>query len=223
MKTFEDALSALNGLEGGSELVEAVKSHVGKSNNEAKNLRDRLKTTSDRLKKVSDFVGVDPELDDIDGALEDAKKKIPNPDKYENEIKKVRADLDKVLKERDDERSKRQKSEVNSALTQLLTENKVLPTVSKGLNDVLSMRVKISEDGKPVYVADDGSEIAVADGVKAYLAANPGFVSNDQKGGAGGKGGDGGSGAKSMQRSEFDALSPKARAEFATTGGEVKD
>ena len=79
-KSISDALAALEGLEGGEELVQAVQAELSKKNNEAKNLRDRSKgaetkqaETLAKLQKVATSLGIDLEAEDFDGVLEGQK------------------------------------------------------------------------------------------------------------------------------------------------------
>ena len=226
MKTLEDALSALEALENGTELVEAVKGHTSKINNEAKNLRDRLKAaeaTAGTVKKFYDLHGLTDEIDDIDSAIEQIKnKQSQSGNQSAQQLKALEARLKTLEQERDKAINDSRKERAGSELTKLLTENEVRRDVFGGLKDVLMLRVQFDEDGKPVYKDDDGVNIPVNDGVKKYLSANPGFLTNNQNPGGGGNGGRGD--GKTMTRSDFDAMpSSKARAAFVTDGGTVVD
>ena len=225
-KRYEEALAALAGVDGGVELVEAVKGQVGKVSNEAKNLRDRLKTAevkAGHLKKFYDLHGLADDSDDIDSTIEQIKTKMAQSGKTsETQMKTLETRLRALETERDSAIAESRKERASSELTKLLNESKVLPTVFGGLKDVLMTKVKFGDDGKPVYVSDDGTDIPVTDGVKKYLTANPGFVSNVQQSGNGGKG-DNAGGSLSLKQEEIAKLPPKERAEFFAKGGTPAD
>lgn len=100
-KTISDALSALEGLEGGEELVQAVQAELSKKNNEAKNLRDRSKgveakhtEATAKLQKLATTLGFDLEADDIDTVLEGHKKVVEDL-KKELTVAKTQGDQSK--------------------------------------------------------------------------------------------------------------------------------
>lgn len=100
-KNISDALAALEGLEGGEELVQAVQAELSKKNNEAKNLRDRSKAAETKvtaheakLQKLASTLGFDLEADDIDTVLE-GQKKIVEDLKKELTVAKTQGDQSK--------------------------------------------------------------------------------------------------------------------------------
>lgn len=222
MKTFEETLAFLATVEGGEEYADAVKGHVSKVNNEAKNLRDRLKisiSASEKLKKLAEIHGIADDVEDFDSEIDKIKEKLSNAGKGESvKISQLEKRLNILEKEKAEAIAEARGQKVNTSLTTLLTEMKVLPTVLSGVRDVLSTRIKHRDNGESYFSGDDGAELSLQDGVKNYLSVNTGFVQNTQKGGGGTKD-NGGSGAKSMNRSDWDKLPAREKASFINEGG----
>jgi hypothetical protein len=223
-KQISDALAALEGLEGGEELVQAVQAELSKKNNEAKNLRDRSKgaetkqaETLAKLQKVAASLGLDLEAEDFDGVLEGQKKVVEDLKKEltvaktqgdqskQEEIRKalteaqeakdqttkLQKELDKRSKEVADlgtkystEKEKRLAILKTQGLTQALIDSKaVKPSV---ISKMLLQNVKVDEaTDELLFVDEKGAEVSLAEGVKAFLGANPEFVANVQNPGAG--------------------------------------
>lgn len=142
-KSISDALAALEGLEGGEELVQAVQAELSKKNNEAKNLRDRSKAADTKvavheakLQKLATTIGFDLEADDIDTVLEGQKKVV---DDLKRELVTAKATGDQSKQE-----------EIRKALTdaQVATEqaSKIQKELDKRTKEVTDMTAKYTAE-----------------------------------------------------------------------------
>lgn len=115
----------------------------------------------------------------------------------QRENSRLKTDLETANKTTTEERGKRQGLLREREVLAALTANKALkPQV---LAKIVAGNVKFLEDESMVYV-DGDQEITIADGVKAFLAANPEFVEGAQRPGAGGGTGGGGGGKDGILR-----------------------
>ena len=85
------------------------------------------------------------------------------------------------------ERDKRIKISINTQLMSELTKgNAIMPET---FAQVLAGSVAAKDDDSLVFMGKDNKEISIADGVKAWLEANPNVVKNNIQPGAGSKAG----------------------------------
>ena len=161
-KNISDALAALEGLEGGEELVQAVQAELSKKNNEAKNLRDRSKAADTKiaaheatLQKLATNLGFDLEADDIDTVLE-GQKKVVEDLKKELTVAKTQGDQSK-------------QEEIRKALTdaQVATEQatklqKELDKKDKEVKD-LATKYTIEKDKRITILKTQGLTQALSD------------------------------------------------------------
>ena len=183
MPTLADALKALEAVEGGSELVAAVKGEMTVLRKEAGNYRTRAKT-------LADHIGVDASAEDLESSLAEVKAKTSTKGgKTDPEVEARLQTLQKTLegwqKKAEDAENKRIQTETRSVLKDALAKNKALRP--DDLTELLAGRVRI-EDGKPQFIAEDGQALSVADGVAAWLKGRPDFVVSSQSPGPGGAG-----------------------------------
>lgn len=217
--TFAEAIAKLTATEGGEDVVAAIQAEMTKKNNEAKNLRDKSKQTEADLKaakaarkELLKTIGVDEEDADgedfdLDNALEAYTNKLlegkgkgkdsPEFVELQKQVKTLNKSVEKLSTENtefkaaaESERGKRHGTLKENALIKSLEEGKA---VKPGfLAKSLLSQVRIDEvDGKDVlvYVAEDGEEHSIKDGIAAFLTANPELVVNGQNGGGGTNGG----------------------------------
>lgn len=219
-KTLEEALAALETAENGAELVDAVKTELSKKNSEAKGLRDRVKAADVKLKKLEKLTSAfeldgvdDEELDEKINAIKTKQKTAKSPE----EVSRLEKRIKLLEEEATNAKVEARKSKVDSALSKVLHDAKVVESVFGGLKDVLSTRIRFKDDGS--YFFDvDGEEKTLEDGVKGYLAANPGFVKNEQAPGSGGGTGKRAPGGKVMKETEFLALPHDQRMALSKEG-----
>lgn len=226
--TLEQLLEALGKLPEGSKFAEALKALIAAKEAELgqqkaqfktltktlKDTEDKLKATTSRLEQFHDYTGIADDVEDLETALADLKaqaeknggKNTPeiaqlqrDNAKLQRELKKNTESLATFEKLANEERGKRQTSERNRALLAALTEHKAVKPDQ--LLKILADKVKVNDDDSLTFTKDDGEEIEVAIGVKAWLDANPEFVENAQNRGAGG--GNGANGGKNGEVGAF--------------------
>jgi len=213
-------------------VVKSLAGEITKKNNEAANLRKRAKTAEDSItalndnfSKVATFIGLDLEDEntDLDTALEAYKQKQaqiqdpnggkgqPSPEvaKLTSDLAQLQRDMKKLSTEKEtfaqtaaQEKAKRIELLRDAALQKELANGKaVKPDL---LAKILQSNIKLVEDGSDsfVFIADDGSEVTVQEGVKSFLDTNPDFVINSGRPGSG----SGGAGGKEIT---LDNLSPE--------------
>lgn len=223
--TREEFLKALKALENGTDLVAfyeesetASKEEVGKRNRENQNLRTRLKAaeesatlTKEKLESIMTKLGLDADSD-ITSAEAAVDKLIAGKGGNEsvNALQKrierlereKKTETEKLKADTAAERAKRHDMIRLKDLQDALTANKAAQPGQ--LAQLLLAKTKVrEEDDSVVYVNEKGEEIAISDGVKAYLDAYPEFRINDQRGGAGSGGGTGAGGGKVDTGVEF--------------------
>ncbi|TWH48547.1 hypothetical protein [Sporomusa sp. KB1] len=243
--TLEELLAALAKLPEGSKFAEALKAiiaakeaELNQKGNQYKTLtktlqgtEEKFKKATERLEKFHDHTGVADDVEDLEAALADLKAKqeealknggkgAPEIAQLQGEIAKLRRDLKKATdaqltfeKTATEERAKRHNSERNRELLAALTEHKAIKPDQ--LLKILSDKVKITDDDSVVFVKDDGDEIKVSDGVKAWLDTNPEFLANNQNPGAGSGGGGGNGGKPSFAESLLKSNQPTERLQQA--------
>jgi len=222
MPSLEDAIKVLEGQENGSDLVGVVNSAIEaernkgleartKANNEAKNLRDRLKAT-EPLSKALGVLGFDPEADDADplefadtiqATIDKAKKgelpdgyditKHPDYRKLQRDAQKAAEQLNEVTTERDGLLTERNRGKIRNALNKALRDengNEVLYATGAVIDNlILTNRVGLSECGEVVFASNDGEEIDFDTGLRAVLDENKSALRNPQRPGGGSGGG----------------------------------
>lgn len=231
--TLEELLKALEAAENGSEMTEVVKglqAEITKKNNEAKNLRERLKASETdsaalkgRFEKVASHIGLNLEegieLEEALAKFDEARKGSPSGDPKElvelrSDIQRMKRELEKIQKEKDkaaeiavQERDRRIKTDRDRKLSEALSSAKAISP--NKLVRLLADNVKILDDDSMVFIGEDGEELDLKEGVTAFLKDNPEFVMNDQRAGGGsGGGGDGGRG-KTYSKAEIEAMTPE--------------
>lgn len=215
-KSLEEITKALEGLEEGADFIAGLQSLTGeikKKNNEAQNLRTRLKTTEDNITAVNDkfskvaaFIGLEDEVEDIEAALEALKQKqadggkkgqpVPEVAELTSQLNQLKRDMKKLSEDKStfekvagEEKNKRQSVLRDLALQKALVAGKAIKP--DRLAKMLVGNIKIAEDDAMIFISDDGTEVTVEEGVKSFLTENPEFVINAQNPGGGGGGGNG--------------------------------
>lgn len=226
--TLEELLAALTKLPEGSKFAEALKAIIAAKEAELnqkgmqfKSLTKTLKETEEKLKKATerleqfhDHTGIADDVEDLEAALAELKthaeknggQNAPEIAQLQKDFAKLQRDFKKATdaqaaaeKTASEERSKRQTSERNRTLLAALTEHKAIKP--EQLLKILADKVKINDDDSLTFLKDDGEEIEVGAGVKAWLDTNPEFLANNQNLGAGSGGGAGGGGKPSFAES----------------------
>lgn len=240
--TLEQLLEALGKLPEGSRFAEAIKaliaakeSEVASKGNQYKTLaktlketEDKLKASTERLAKFYDHTGIDEGAEDIEASLAEYTKGLtkeggqaaPEIAQLQKDITKLQKDLKKATEGQSafeklagEERTKRQNSERNRSLLAALTEHKAIKPDQ--LLKILADKVKINDDDTLSFLKEDGEEIEVSAGVKAWLDANPEFSINSQNAGAGGGGGGGGGNKSTFAEALLKSGQPSERLQQA--------
>ena len=189
MANWQDAIKALETLENGAELTQAIRSALNKANNEAKTLRDRSKNLAEVLGVDLSAEDYDDQVAGVKSSLEAIKTSGGKPDELgrklstlEQQLKTITTENEANKKAAADATAKRAASVRKSALVEALTKaGAVKPTE---LARLLEDRAKVLDDDKVVYL-DGETEIDLVQGAAKYLEANPEFKINTGKPGAG--------------------------------------
>lgn len=192
MVTYADALKKLEELDGGAEFAEAVKGELTKKNNEAQNLRTAKKAIEDKVKAVygvfdlSDSASPEDIKEALEAKISEASKSPDNPElkQLQKQMQKLTGELDTWKQNASQEKQKRIEAITTQSIQDALVANKAIkPGV---LVNVLKNSVKVGDDEGLVFVAADGSEVSINDGIKGWLESNPEFVLSEQRPGSGG-------------------------------------
>lgn len=210
-KTKDEIVAALGKLEGGADFVAGLNGILKDANDNAhkldeltnkfKELETKANGVTANYNKLADFIGLGVDVSDLDAALEgirQAKGKESDTEKVTlqskiNELMRSlkasedsRKEVDALAKS---ERLKRQSMIRDISIRNALETNKALnPAITSGL---LRDKVKVNDDDSLAFVADDGSEVTVDEGVKSFLEKYPEYRANHQVPGAGGSYGGG--------------------------------
>ena len=234
MKTKEEIIAVLKNVEGGEEFVTGFNNLLKDANNNTKLVKELTAKVSDltadketltgNYNKLFDFIGLPLDTSNLDEALEEIKKKQQKNDKSTADIATLKSQLNEMKrnyktlsdksaefeKQASTEKTKRQGMIKEMALRTALEANKALnPAITSRL---MMGNIKVLDDDSVIYVEDDGSEVTVDEGVKAFLTKYPDYRANRQISGAGG-----GFNGSSGGNVDYETLSPaeyrKARAE----------
>lgn len=224
MKSKEEILKALSELDGGEDYVTGLNGLLKDANDNNKKLEavtakleeleKNNQSVTNNYNKLADFIGLSVDTTDIDTALEGIKKAQGDASDLEKVTLQSKInELTRALKASEDkcteldtlaktERTKRQSMIRNISIRSALEENKALnPTITSGL---LRDRVKVNDDDSLSFMADDGSEVTVDEGVKSFLEKYPEYRANRQIPGAGGS-----FGGMKAENIDFAKMSPE--------------
>lgn len=234
MKTKEEIIAVLKNVEGGEEFVTGFNNLLKDANNNSKLVKELTAKVNDltadketltgNYNKLFDFIGLPLDTSNLDEALEEIKKKQQKNDRSTADIATLKSQLNEMKrnyktlsdksaefeKQASTEKTKRQGMIKEMALRTALEANKALnPAITSRL---MMGNIKVLDDDSVIYVEDDGSEVTVDEGVKAFLTKYPDYRANRQISGAGG-----GFSGSSGGNVDYETLSPaeyrKARAE----------
>lgn len=223
-RTKDEILKVLEALENGKEYVSGLNAILKDSNDNASKLDELTKkvseleanktTADENYNKLADFIGLSADVTDLDAALEAikvSKGKENSADRITlqskiNELTRAlkasedsRKEVDVLAKA---EKAKRQAMIRDIHIRNALEANKAVnPMITSGL---LRDKVKVNDDDSLSFVADDGSEVTVDEGVKSFLEKYPEYRVNSQIPGAGGS-----FGGQKMDNVDFESMSPE--------------
>lgn len=224
MKSKDEIIEALGKLDNGAEFVSGLNSILKESNENSKKLEnlnakiteleESNKAATDNYNKLADFIGLSIDTSDVDAALETIKKnkgaasdaeKVTLQSKINELARALKAEQDKnneISARANGERTKRQSMIRDLNIRNALESNKALnPAITSKL---LRDRVKVNDDDSLTFMADDGSEVTVDEGVKSFLEKYPEYRANSQIPGAGGS-----FGGTKIENVDFEKMSPE--------------
>ena len=192
---MKEVYEKLEQMEGGAELITAIKSEVSKLNGEAKTNRENGDKSAAKIKAILENLG----LEDGDDVLEKAKEVKSTLDTFRqgnkapSEVAKQITDLTKqvasvtkqlteMTKTAEDEKSKRYDAMKESALVDELTKGKA--AAPREMAALIKGNLSIGENDEILYKNGDET-LSVADGVKGWLENNKWAVKVDGASGGG--------------------------------------
>ena len=189
--TLAQIFGALGGVENGQEMISSLQGIIdeNKKTDKSGEILQKLGVNSiDELEKV---VSNDPNT---------LAKQVTELSNQVNEFKTKFEESEAKAKA---ERDKRIKTSINTQLMSELTKgNAIMPET---FAQVLAGSVAAKDDDSLVFLGKDNKEVSIADGVKAWLEANPSAVKNNIQPGAGSKAGaEGGAKMTVQQLSDMD-------------------
>jgi DNA-binding protein Fis len=182
---YGEALAAVEKLEGGAEIVEAVQEEVRKKNSEAKGLRDAKKALEARFRTIA---GAD-ESDDLETVaerIEQGLKATGKPGKGDDSrVAQLEKTVQDLKKANDAANAKAQAVLVSAKVKDALAKHNAIRP-----DDALKLMAdSLKVDGDKIsYLLPDGTEADLEDGVKTWLKDRPEWVRSSQQPGPGGAG-----------------------------------
>lgn len=184
--TLKEIYERLEKVEGGTELISAIKAEVTVINNEAAKHRNASKESAAAAKKLSAILsglGLD-DGEDLENRISEMKTTLDGiaakggkPDEFllkfnkmEKNVGTLQEQLAAALKEAADEKAKNLTSaKLNLALEELTKGNATNP---KEIAKIIMGNIAGDAADALVFKTDDGKEISVADGVSGWLKGN---------------------------------------------------
>ena len=179
---LKDIYAKLEGMEGGPELVNALKSEFKKRNDEAANYRSAKN-------KVLESLGI-TDSDDVEGTLSELAA-LKKSGVKTDEVTQIKKDLEKLknaLKASEEakaaERQKRIDTMRTAAAMNALKDKAIRP------EDVAKLLLSniVAKDDETIIFNDGQNEIALDEGVNKWLEARPEFAKAKQQPGSGSTG-----------------------------------
>lgn len=182
--TLAQIFGALGGVENGQEMISSLQGIIdeNKKTDKSGEILQKLGVNSiDELEKVVSTLNIIKKTGNDPNAL---AKQVTELASQVNEFKTKFEESEAKAKA---ERDKRIKTSINTQLMSELTKgNAIMPET---FAQVLAGSVAAKDDDSLVFMGKDNKEISIADGVKAWLEANPSAVKNNIQPGAGSKAG----------------------------------
>lgn len=198
--TLAQIFGALGGVENGQEMISSLQGIIdeNKKTDKSGEILQKLGVNSiDELEKVVSTLNIFKKAGNDPNTL---AKQVTELSNQVNEFKTKFEESEAKAKQ---ERDKRIKTSINTQLMSELTKgNAIMPET---FAQVLAGSVAAKDDDNLVFLGKDNKEISIADGVKAWLEANPSAVKNNIQPGAGSKAGaEGGAKMTVQQLSDMD-------------------
>lgn len=182
--TLAQIFGALGSVENGQEMISSLQGIIdeNKKTDKSGEILQKLGVNNiDELEKVVSTLNIIKKTGNDPNAL---AKQVTELASQVNEFKTKFEESEAKAKA---ERDKRIKTSINTQLMSELTKgNAIMPET---FAQVLAGSVAAKDDDSLVFLGKDNKEISIADGVKAWLEANPSAVKNNMQPGAGSKAG----------------------------------
>lgn len=211
------------GAEGADATAAAIQAAVEKETQGLKAKNDEL--LGKLKKREAEMSDIRAEIDKIKGSAAAAEQAKAEADGDIDKLKAhYEAKLEEMAAERDASNARFNKSVVDAALSDAITGARVKPELADAAKALIraNSKIEVKEvDGEFVALAD---HISLSEHIAAWAGSDQGkhFVAADMNGGGGAQGArDGKAGAKTMKRSQFDAMSLADRSK-AMAGGDVR-
>jgi len=181
--------------------------------------RDELISENRKLKR-----GAEIKPEDLQAAEDRADKAEARVSELDKAVKALTGERDKAVKALESESGFTAKLLIQDGIKSALIAN--------GVKDEDYLDALVTKFSSGAAIVADGEtrkammgDKAVADAIKEWASSDAGkkFVAAPVNGGGGAPGGRGGGSGKTMSETEFNAMNPKQRSEFMTTGGQIKD
>lgn len=180
--TIADVLAKLEGLDGGAEMVEAIKAETSRLNGEAKKHREAKESAEAEAQKLNS------ERDEWQKKYDAVQKSTQGGG---TEVETLKAEMKKLKEQYEASEKKRMEAEqqritadiTSQTISALTKQNAVSP---EEFAKLLTGAITVAEDGSYRYERSDGTVGSISDCVTDWLKDKPWAVKNTQKPGSGG-------------------------------------
>jgi len=235
-KTLDDVKQALEGLDGGIELYEAVSNAILHEKNrgikETQEANRQAKVAKDALKAL----GYDATTQDLEGFVASINEKLETgkgsseklsatEQRFRAQEKKtleLQSALEKTISELTDERTKNTHAVMKDALLKAFS-GKIYSAEVHAKDLIRDGKVALNDD-KTISFIHGENKLDFDAGIAKYLESNQDAIINAQRGGpGGGPTSSSSSSSKVMVRSAYDKMDPFQAAEYIKGGGKLID
>lgn len=213
--TYAEVLALLEGMEKGSDLINAIKAEVAEKNREAQNLRERLKKSEAKILSIKE-AGIDTDSEDIVSEIDKIKNnKKPALSEEQKRIKALEDRIAAAEKSENEAKSKLQQKLKTSAVRTVL--EKLKANDPDFLAETLVSKIKLGDDGESMFYDADGNNVTLEEGVSGFLKSKPHFINNAQVAGSGSN--SGGFRATQSQQPTIDQLADMSMKDYVAATG----
>jgi len=200
---YKEALEAIEKIEGGADILTAIKTETARLNAEAKKNRESGDKQTKKVTEILAALGLDDGEDAVEGVkglkttLDEYKQSGKSPSDVAKELARLSADLGKLNKQLNEANAKAEAEKTKRISA--LKHSKIVDALSKGnalspenFAKLLDENVIVDDNDNISYKSGDNT-VTLDEGVKSWLAENTWAVkvNGAQGGGAKGTGGSG--------------------------------
>lgn len=200
---YKEALEAIEKLEGGADILSAIKTETARLNAEAKKNRESGDKQTKKLTEILAALGVDDNEEAVEGVkglkttLDEYKQSGKSPTDVQKELARLSTDLGKLTKQLTEANAKAEAEKTKRISA--LKHSKIVDALSKGnalspenFAKLIDENVVVDDNDNISYKSGDNT-LTLDEGVKSWLTENPWAVKVNgfQGGGAKGSGGSG--------------------------------